>query len=93
MEVRPDVILTNQRHCLVSPEVSRYYVEYLELKIITLGNVDSAIESEETIVGVHPSWVARVSKVFLSYGVRFQVSYDIGMKLFGVHDDTCSECW
>ena len=84
----------------------RYYMvmiiqEYSESRIISLGNVDSAIESEETIVGVHPSWVARVSKVFLSYGVRCQVSYgvrcqvsyDVGMKLFRVHDDTCSECW
>ena len=67
-------------------------LEYLESKIISLGNVDSAVESEETIVGVHPSWVTRVSEVFLSYGVRCQVSYDVGMKLFRVHDDTCSEC-
>jgi len=68
-------------------------LEYLGSKIISLGNIDSAIESEETIVSVCPSQVARVSEVFLSYGVRCQVSYDVGMKLFGVHDDTCSECW
>ena len=76
----------------------RYYVvvivlEYSESKIISLGNIDLAIESEETIVSVHPSRVARVSEVFLSYGVRCQVSYDISMKLFRVHDDTCSEFW
>ena len=76
----------------------RHYVivivlEYLELKIVSLRNIDLAIESEETIIGVQPSQVARVSEMFLSYGVRFQVSYDVGMKLFRVHDDTCSVCW
>ena len=42
-------------------------LEYLESKIVSLGNVDLAIKSEETIIGVHPSWVTRVSEVFLSY--------------------------
>ena len=87
----------NQRHCLVSPEMPRYYMivivlEYFESKIISLRDVDSAIKSEEAVVSVHLSQVARVSKVFLSYGVRCQISY-VGMKLFRVHDDTCLECW
>ena len=71
LEVQPNVISTNQRHCLIPPEVSRYYMvmivlEYSELKIISLRDIDSAVKSEETIVGVHPSQVARVSEVFLS---------------------------
>ena len=41
-------------------------LEYSESNIISLGDVDLAIKSEESIIGVHPSWVARVSKVFLS---------------------------
>ena len=78
--------------------MSRYYVivvilEYSESKVISLGDVDSAVKPKEAIISVHPSWVTRVSEVFLSYGVRCQVSYDVGMKLFRVHDDTCSKCW
>ena len=88
----------NQRYCLVFPEVPRYNVlvivlKYSESKIISLRNIDSAIESEETIICVCPSQVTRVTEVFLSDGVRCQVSYDVSMKLFGVHDDTCLECW
>ena len=61
----------NQRHCLILPEMPRYHVimiilEYMELKIISLRDVDSAIESKETIVSVCPSQVARVSEMFLS---------------------------
>ena len=70
-----------------------FVLEYLESKIISLGDVDSAIESKENIVSVRPSQVARVSEVFLSQRVRCQISYDVGMKLFGVHNDTCLECW
>jgi len=70
-EVQPNIFSTNQRHCLISPKMPRYYVvvivlEYLESKIVSLGDIDSAIESKETIVGVGPSWVARVSEMFLS---------------------------
>ena len=88
----------NQRQCLVLPEVPRYYMvviilEYLELKIIGLRDVDLAIKSKETIICVCPSWVARVGKVFLSEGVRCQISYDVSMKLFRVHDDPCLDCW
>ena len=88
----------NQRHSLVLTKVSRKYMVVFvlkdsELKVASLGNIYLAIESEETIVGVHPSRVTRVSEVFLSYGVRYQVSYDVSMKLFRVHDDTCSEHW
>jgi len=76
----------NQRHCLISPKVPRYYVvvivlEYSELKIVSLRNVDTAIESKETIISVHPSWIARVSKVFLSYSIRCQISYDVGVTI------------
>ena len=61
----------NQGYCLVSPKRPRSYrvviiLEYLESMIISLRDVDLAIKSEETIVSVCPSWVARVSKVFLS---------------------------
>ena len=59
----PSVFSMNQRHCLVSLKMPRYYVivtilEYLDLKIISLKDVDSAIESEQTMV-------TRVSEVFV----------------------------
>ena len=38
-------------------------LEYLESNIVSLGNVHLAIESEETIISVHPSRVTRVSEV------------------------------
>ena len=41
-------------------------LEYLELKVISLGDVNSTIKSKETIVSVRPSEVTRVSEVFLS---------------------------
>ena len=70
-EVQPNIFSTNQRHCLVLPEMPRYYMiviilEYSEPKVVSLGDIDSAIKPEETIVSVHPSWVTRVSEMFLS---------------------------
>jgi len=61
----------DQRQCLILSEVPRYHMvviilEYTELKIISLRDIDSAIESKETIVSVCPSQVARVSEMFLS---------------------------
>ena len=61
----------NQRHFLVSPKMPRYYMivtilEYSELKIISLRDIDLAIEPKETIISVHPSQVTRVGEVFLS---------------------------
>ena len=70
-----------------------FVLEYSESKVISLGDIDSAIESKETIISVHPSQVTRVSRVFLSQRVRCQISYDVSMKLFGIHDDTYLECW
>jgi len=43
-----------------------FVLEYLESKVVSLGDVDFAIESKETIFGVCPSQVARFSEVFLS---------------------------
>jgi len=68
-------------------------LEYAESKIVHLGDVDLAIKPQEAIISVHPSWVTRVSKVFLSQRVRCQISYDVGMKLLEVHDNTYSESW
>ena len=43
-----------------------FVLEYLELKVISLGDINLAIEPKETLVGVHPSQVIRISEVFLS---------------------------
>ena len=61
----------NERHSLVLSKVPRYHMivivlKYLEPKVVSLGDVDSAVKPEETIVSVCPSRVARISKMFLS---------------------------
>jgi len=71
LEVGPNVSSANERHCLVLSKVPRYHMiviilEYLESKVVSLRDIDSAIKPKETIVSVRPSWVAHIGEVFLS---------------------------
>ena len=62
-----------------------------EVEVVGIRDVDSFVVAEKSIVGLRPTWIGSVADMFECFRIGGEVGYDVGVKLFGIHDDTGSE--